>query len=180
MFYVSTFMFNHNIMKSPTSRISSRIINFYPSVHPDHSYLLYPEHAAVFNLLRMYILSDGTGVDAESSYGKSGGIVYECRQAVLIRNVQNASHERPETTSNTERTWNAATLFWDILHQEISTARAHSKTGQPFQARMPKFPINIEEIFSCPMCYRHFRFKSWYVPAIQVQTVNELHLDRLV
>jgi len=136
-------------MKSPTSRISSRSINFYPSVHPDHSYLLYPEHVAVLKLLRMYILSDGAGVGAESSYGKSGGNVYECRQAFLIRNVRNASHERPETTSNTERTWNAATLLWDILHQETSTAKAYSRTGQPFRARMPKFPINIEEILSC-------------------------------
>jgi hypothetical protein len=62
-------------------------------------------------------LSDGTGVGAKS-YGKSGGSVYECRQAVPIRNVQNASHERPETISNTEWTWNAATLLWDILYRE--------------------------------------------------------------
>ena len=87
--------------------------------------------------------------------------MYECRQAVLIRNVQNASHERPETTSNTERTWNAATLLWDILHQETSTARAYSRTGQPFRARMPKFPINIEEILSC----------SHVLPAFQVQVL---------
>jgi len=94
-------------------------------------------------------LSDGAGVGAESSYGKSGGSAYECRQAVLARNVQNASHERPETISNTERTWNAATLSWDILYQETSTARAYSKPGQPFRARIPKFSINIEEILSC-------------------------------
>jgi len=94
-------------------------------------------------------LSDRAGVGAESSYGKSGGSVYECRQAVLIRNVQNASHERPKTISNTEWTWNAATLLWDILYQDTSTARAYSRTGQLFQARMPKFFINIEEILSC-------------------------------
>jgi hypothetical protein len=70
----------------------------------------------------MHILSDGAGVGVESSYGKSGGSVYECRQAVLIRNVQNASHERPETISNIEWTWNAATLLWDILYQDTSTA----------------------------------------------------------
>ena len=46
-------------------------------------------------------MSDGAGVGAKSSYGKSGGSVYERREAVLIRNVQNESHERPESISNT-------------------------------------------------------------------------------
>jgi len=98
------------------------------------------------------------------SYGKSGGSVYEC-QAVLIRNVQNASHERPETISNTERTWNAATLLWDSLYQETSNARAYNRTGQPFRARMSKFSMYVyvyvyKKFSRVPMCYRHFRFKS--------------------
>jgi hypothetical protein len=28
--------------------------------------------------------------------------------------------------------------------------------------------------------YWHFRFKSWYIPAIQVQTLNGLHVDRFL
>jgi len=28
-------------------------------------------------------------------------------------------------------------------------------------------------------CFRHFRFKLLYVPAIQVQTLNRLHVDRV-
>ena len=29
-------------------------------------------------------------------------------------------------------------------------------------------------------CYRHFMFKSWYVPAIQVRILNGLYIDRFV
>jgi len=35
--------------------------------------------------------------------------------------------------------------------------------------------IWIELIIACvPYCYQHFKFKSWYGPAIQVQTLNGL------
>jgi len=34
--------------------------------------------------------------------------------------------------------------------------------------------------FHFMFCYRHFRFKSWYVPAIQVRILNGLYIDRFV
>ena len=42
------------------------------------------------------------------------------------------------------------------------------------------FPASIRLQYVNKYCYRHFRFKSRYVPAIQVQTLNGLHIDRLL
>jgi hypothetical protein len=153
MFYLRTFVFNCSIitlwsLSPPATNFQSQA-SLFPLRTSWSQLFTLTETCSILNLLRMYVLSDGAGVGAESSYDKSGGSVYECRHAVLITDVQNASHERPDTISNTERTWNAATLLWDILYQERCTTKAYSRTGQPLRVHMPKFSINFEEILSC-------------------------------
>ena len=56
-------------------------------------------------------------------------------------------------------------LFWIQRRQSVSSRRSN------------RLILHGEII--CSVCYRHFRFKSWYVAAIQVQTLNGFHVDRV-
>jgi len=59
----------------------------------------------------------------------------------------------------------------------------YSQLLRRMETLAPSFLFKAEKetqkgFFPPPKCYRHFRFRSWYVPAIQVQTLNGLHIDR--
>jgi hypothetical protein len=58
-----------------------------------------------------------------------------------------------------------------------STGHVHSRWNCP-DIQTGHLNTTQKKTTSVMWCYRHFRFKSWYGPAIQVRNLNGLYVDR--
>ena len=72
--------------------------------------------------------------------------------------------------------WNNFFALSIIIRKQTSIKHVREKTDLSFSSLYRKLYCKIIAIWRG--CYRLCRFKSWYVPAIEVKILNGLHVDR--